>query len=58
MLRNSSDRTVSVELKYKNGKLKDFRILTESLAKVYNDERFLQLEWLGGGLNDKSCRDI
>lgn len=57
LLRNLDNKTVLIELKYKNGKLKDFRLKTDSLAKAYNDERFLQLELAGWGLNDKSCKD-
>lgn len=58
LLRASDNKTVLIELKYKNGKLKDFRLKTESLAKAYNDDRFLQLELLGWGLNDKSCKEM
>lgn len=32
--------------------------MPDSLAKAYNDERFLQLELTAWGLNDKSCRKI
>ena len=52
------NKTVLIELKYKNGNLKDFRLKTESLAKAYNDERFLQLDLIGWGLNDISCKDM
>lgn len=58
LLRVSDNKTVLIELKYKNGKLKDFRLKAESLAKIYNDERFLQLELIGWGLNDKSCKEM
>lgn len=58
LLRDSDNKTVLIELKYKNGDLKDFRLKTESLAKVYNDERFLQLELICWGLNDKSCKEV
>ena len=58
LLRNPDNKTVLIELKYKNGNLKDFRLKTESLAKAYNDERFLQLELVGWGINDKSCKDV
>lgn len=58
LLRASNHKTVLVELKYRNGRLKDFQLKTDSLAKAYNDERFLQLELTGWGLNDKSCREI
>ena len=58
LLRASNHKTVLVELKYRNGRLKDFQLKTDSLAKAYNDERFLQLELTGWGLNDKSCREM
>ena len=58
LLRNPDNKTVLIELKYKNGNLKDFRLKTESLAKAYNDERFLQLDLIGWGLNDISCKDM
>lgn len=57
LLRTPDNKTVLIELKYKNGKLKSFKLQIESLAKAYNDDRFLQLELLGWGLNDKSCKD-
>ena len=58
LLRAPDNKTVLIELKYKNCELKDFRLKTESLAKVYNDERFLQFELVGWGINDKSCKDV
>lgn len=58
LLRASDHKTVLVELKYRNGRLKGFQLKTDSLAKTYNDERFLQLELTGWGLNDKSCRKM
>lgn len=58
LLRSSENKTVLVKLKYKKGIVKDFRIMPDSLAKAYNDERFLQLELTAWGLNDKSCRNI
>ena len=58
LLRASNHKTVLVELKYRNGRLKDFQLKTDSLAKAYNDERFLQLELTVWGLNDKSCREM
>lgn len=57
LLRTPDNKTLLIELKYKNGKLKSFKLKIESLAKAYNDDRFLQLELLGWGLNDKSCKD-
>ena len=58
LLHASENKTVLVKLKYKKGILKDFRLMSESLAKTYNDERFLQLELTGWGLNEKSCKTI
>lgn len=58
LLRGLSDNTVSIELKYKNGVLKDFKMITESLADAFHDERFLKLELSGWGINDKSCREM
>lgn len=58
LLRASENKTVLVKLKYKKGILKDFRLMSESLAKAYNDERFLQIELTGWGLNEKSCKTI
>ena len=58
LLRASENKTVLVKLKYKKGILKDFRLMSESLAKAYNDERFLQLALTGWGLNEKSCKTI
>ena len=58
LLRASYNKTVLIELQYKNGTLKDFRLKTESLAKVYNDERFLQLDLISWGLNDRSCKEV
>ena len=58
LLRASENKTVLVKLEYKKGILKDFCLMSESLAKAYNDERFLQLELTGWGLNEKSCKTI
>ena len=58
LLRIPGNKTVLVQLKYKKGILKDFRLMLESLAKAYNDDRFLQLELIGWGINDKSCKEI
>ena len=58
LLRTSENKTVLVKLKYKKGIVKDFRLMPDSLAKAFNDERFLQLELTAWGLNDKSCRKI
>lgn len=58
LLRTPENKTVLVKLKYKKGIVKDFKLMIESLAKAYNDERFLQLELLAWGLNTKSCKEI
>lgn len=58
LLKNNPDKTVKVILKIKKGKLKDFKIDLDSLAEVYNNEKFKLLELLGWGLNDKSFEDI
>lgn len=54
LLKDSFDRKVKVMLKYKKSKLKYFKMSIESLAKIYSDERFLQLELVGWGISDKS----
>ena len=58
LLKHSDGRTVLVKLKYQKDKLKDFELDIQSLADAYHDERFLQLERISWGLNDKSCTDI
>ena len=58
LLKNNPDKTVKVILKIKKGKLKDFKINLDSLAEVYNNEKFKSLELLGWGLNDRSFEDI
>lgn len=58
LLKNSYGKSVKVILKIKKGKIKDFKIDLDSLAKAYNDERFKQLELVGWGLNDKSFKEI
>lgn len=57
LLKNNPDKTVKVILKIKKGKLKDFKIDLDSLAGVYNNQKFKLLELLGWGLNDKSFED-
>lgn len=57
MLRKPEGRMVKIRLKYKRGKLKDFTLIKESLAEAYNDERFLQMELTGSGINDRSVAD-
>lgn len=58
MLRNPAEKSVRVIFKFKKGKLKSFRIDTDSLAEAYNDERFKLMELLGWGLNDKSSEEM
>lgn len=55
LLRDPYNKTVLIKLIYKKGILKDFRLEKESLAKAYNDERFLQLELACWGITKKSC---
>ncbi|MGN0689790.1 MAG: hypothetical protein ACI4KH_05185 [Oscillospiraceae bacterium] len=54
LLKNTAGKKVRVRFKTKDGKIKDAKILIESLADAYNDERFLKLELLGWGVGDKS----
>ena len=50
LLRTPEGRKVTVELIYnKKGIFKGFRLMPDSLAKAYDDERFLQLELVEGG---------
>ncbi|MGN0473860.1 MAG: hypothetical protein ACI4IJ_02100 [Acutalibacteraceae bacterium] len=58
LLKNSSDKTVKVILKVKNGRAKDFKIDLDSLAEAYNDERFKSFELFCWGLNNKSFKDF
>lgn len=55
-LRDSQGRQVTVRLKYKKDRLVDFKILPESLAAAYHDDRFLQLECAAWGIKETSCR--
>ena len=54
LLKNSNEKTVKIRLKYKKSRLVAFKLDIESLAEIYRDERFLKLELVGWGLNDKS----
>lgn len=38
---------------YENG---GYEILLDSLSELYNDARFLEMECIGWGINEKSCR--
>lgn len=57
LLKESQGREVTVRLKYKKERLVGFTILLESLAKAYGDDRFLELELCGWGINDISCKE-
>ena len=56
LLKDSAGKEVGVCLKYKKDKLIDFTLNLESLVQIYGDERFLELERIGWGINDKSCK--
>ena len=58
LLKDSVGKEVGVRLKYKKEKLIDFTLNLESLVQIYGDERFLELERIGWGINDKSCKDV
>lgn len=54
LLKDSQGKYVRVILKYKKEKLVGFEIMPESLANIYGDERFLEMECLGYGINNTS----
>lgn len=58
LLKAPDEKTVIIKLRYRKNKLKDFKLDIKSLADAYNDDRFLQMELVGWGLNDKSCMEI
>ena len=58
LLKNSADKTVKVIIKVKKGLPKNFKLDINSLAEVYNDERFKFLSLLGWGFNDKSYEEL
>ena len=58
LLKSSTDKTVKVIIKLKKGVPKDFKIDVNSLAEVYNDDRFKSLSLLGWGFNDKSHKEL
>lgn len=58
LLKAPDEKTVIIKLRYRKNKLKDFELDIKSLADAYNDDRFLQMELVGWGLNDKSCMEI
>jgi hypothetical protein len=57
LLKESQGREVMVRLKYKKDRLVDFTMLPESLAKAYGDDRFLELELSGWGMDEVSCKE-
>lgn len=58
LIKNSADKTVKVIIKVKKGLPKNFKLDINSLAEVYNDERFKFLSLLGWGFNDKSYEEL
>lgn len=56
-LKNSCGKLIGIRCQYKKNKLKKFEILLDSLSALYNDERFLEMECIGWGINEKSCRE-
>lgn len=53
----SHGREVIVRLKYKKDCMVDFTIFPEGLAKAYGDDRSLELELSGWGMNGVSCKE-
>ena len=58
LLKEPTNKTVKVTIKIKKGEPKDFKLDVNSLAEVYNDERFKSLTLLGWGFNDKSYKEL
>lgn len=58
LLKDSYGKEIKFIFKIKKGKIKAFKIDLDSLAKVYNDDRFKKLELLGWGVNDSSFKDM
>lgn len=58
LLKDSYGKEVKIICKIKKEKIKSFKIDLDSLAQVYNDDRFKNLELVGWGINDSSFRDI
>lgn len=58
LLKNPQGKTIVIRLKYKKDKLIDFKTNIESIVRAYNDERFYQLDLLGWGINDRSCKEL
>lgn len=57
-LKDSYGKEIKIIFKIKKGKFKAFKIDLDSLAQVYNDDRFKTLGLLGWGINDRSFKDI
>lgn len=58
LLKNPTNKTVKVTIKAKKGVPKNFKLDINSLAEVYNDERFKLLALLGWGFNDKRYDEL
>ncbi|MCM1395780.1 MAG: hypothetical protein NC132_06740 [Corallococcus sp.] len=58
LLKSSADKKIRVIIKLKKGIPKDFRIDLNSLAEIYNDERFKYLSLSVWGFNDKSYKEL
>jgi len=54
----STDKNLLIKLKYKKGRLKDFRIDIDYLADICNDERMKYLDLLCWGMDDKSYIEL
>jgi hypothetical protein len=58
LLKDTRGKLVTVRLKYKKERLVGFKILRESLAAAYGDERFLQLDDPDGwNISNVSCKE-
>lgn len=52
------EKKIKIKFKIVKGKVKDARFDVESLSKIFNDERFNNLEELAWGCNEKSIEQI
>ena len=57
-IKSCDNKQVNVKLKYRNKKLKAFEIDIKDLAAKLDDDRFLDMETIGWGINDKSCKEL
>ena len=57
-LKAAPDKVARIEIITQEGKEPDFEISLQSIAEFFGDERFMSLELLGSGINDKSFREI